>query len=263
MTHRRHATDVQPTNGLGGMLALSLALHLVFFFLAGKLELLSNDLPPAEQAIYVDVLTMPVEAPQAGSPSGTAKVASEAGKPVAPAPLPPPAPPDMKLPKATKATGKPQPSPRKTDRQETSHEYEARLAALERTAESRRQDAALAEIQNRIAARTGGKAPAGMPGGTGNQAGSDYSAYLQSRLKDSFAVTIAWQTKKPLVVVRLTVDTKGVLTSYKIEKSTGDALFEDAVYRAVQLAKKNFPPPPGGKDFSYGFVFKPEGVDKK
>ena len=262
MTQRRHTSDLQPTNGLGGMLALSLAFHLVFFFLAGKLELLSNDLPLAEQAIYVDVLTMPVEAPQAGSPSGTAKVATEAGKPAAPAPLPPPAP-EMKLPKAPKTTGKPQPPPRKTDRHETSHEYEARLAALERTAESRRQDAALAEIQNRIAARNGGKAPAGMPGGTGNQAGSDYSAYLQSRLKDSFALTIAWQTKKPLVVVRLTVDTKGVLTSYKIEKSTGDTLFEDAVYRAVQLARKNFPPPPGGKEFSYGFVFKPEGVDKK
>ena len=121
----------------------------------------------------------------------------------------------------------------------------------------------MAEVRNRIAARTAGNSPAGMPGGTGNQAGSDYAAYVQSRLRDSFALTIAWQAKKPMVAVRLLIDAKGVLTSYKIEKSSGDAVFEDAVYRAVQLAKKSFPPPPGGKEFSYGFVFKPEGVDKK
>jgi colicin import membrane protein len=245
------------------MLALSLALHLVLFFLAIRLELFRNDLPVGAKAIYVDVINLPVASPQAGSPSGMEKGPTEAGKPPAPLPLPPPAPPEMKLPKAKPATGKPQAVPQKTAPQETAKEYEARLAALERTAESRHQEAALAEIQNRIAGRSPGKAPAGMPGGTGTQAGSDYAAYIQSRLRDSFAMTIAWQSRKPLVAVRLFIDAKGTLTSYKIEKSTGDVVFEDAVYRAVQLAKKNFPPPPGGKEFSYGFVFKPEGVDKK
>ena len=263
MTRRRHTSDTRPINGLGGMLALSLALHLVLFFLATKVELFRNDLPVAEQAIYVDVLTMPVESPQAGAPTGTVKSPSEAGKLPPPALVPPRAKPEMKLPKVKPATGKPQVASRTPAPQETGQEYEARLAALERTAESRRQEATLAEIQNRIAGRSPGSAPAGIPGGTGNQAGSDYAAYVQSRLKDSFALTITWQTKKPLVVVRLSIDAKGALTSYKIEKSTGDVVFEDAVYRAVQLARKNFPPPPGGKEFSYGFVFKPEGVDKK
>jgi colicin import membrane protein len=244
------------------MLALSLALHLVFFLVAAKLQLIRTDLP-VEQAIYVDVLNLPVESPQAGSPSGTVKVPTEAGKPSPPVPSPPPAPPAMKLPTAKQATVKSQSPTRKADRQETSKEYEARLAALERSAETRRQEAAMAAIRNRIAAQTGGNTPAGMPGGTGNQAGSDYAAYVQSRLRDSFALTIAWQAKKPMVAVRLFIDAKGVLTSYKIEKSSGDVVFEDAVYRAVQLARKNFPPPPGGKEFSYGFVFKPEGVDKK
>lgn len=259
MTRRRHTTDLLPTNGLGGMLALSLALHLVFLFLAAKLELFRNDLP-VEQAIYVDVLNLPVESPQAGSPSETVKGPTEAGKSPTPVPLPPP---EMKLPKPRQAAGKSPPPPRKAERRETAEEYEARLAALEHSAESRRQAAAVAEIQNRIAARTAGNAPAGMPGGTGSQAGSDYAAYIQSRLRDSFKLTVAWQTQKPLVAVRLFIDAKGGLTSYKIEKSTGDVVFEDAVYRAVQLAKKNFPAPPGGKEFSYGYVFKPEGVDKK
>jgi len=260
MTRGRQTSDLQPANGLGGMLAFSLALHLVFFFLAAKLEFFRNDLPVA-QAIYVDVLNLPVESPQAGSPAGTEKVTTETGKPP---PVPsPPAPREMKLPKAKLAPANPQPNPRKAAPQETAQEYEARIAALERAAEARHQEASLAEIQKRIATRDKGNVPAGMPGGTGSQAGSDYAAYIQSRLRDSFAVTIAWQTRKPLLAVRLFIDAKGTLTSYKIEKSTGDVVFEDAVYRAVQLAKKNFPPPPGGKEFSYGFVFKPEGVDKK
>ena len=262
MTRRQQKRKEQPSNGLGGMLALSLAIHLVFFFGATKLDLFRNDIQ-VEQTIYVDVLNLPVESPQAGSPSGTVKGPTEAGKPPVPVPLPPPAPREMKLPKAKLATGKPPSSRRKAAPQESAQEYEARLAALERTAEARHQEASVAEIQNRIAARGKGNAPAGMPGGTGSQSGSDYAAYIQSRLRDSFTVTIAWQTKKPLVAVRLLIDAKGTLTSYKIEKSTGDVVFEDAVYRAVQLAKKNFPPPPGGKEFSYGFVFKPEGVDKK
>jgi colicin import membrane protein len=244
------------------MLAISLALHLVFFFWATKLDLFRNEIS-VEQAIYVDVLNLPVESPQAGSPSGTVKGPTEAGQPPAPIIPAPPATRAMRLPAAKPAPVKTAKGPPKAEPRETSQEYEARLAALERSAESRRQEATLSEIQNRIAARKPGTAPAGMPGGTGSQAGSDYGAYIQSRLRDSFAQTIAWQSKKPLVAVRLTIDSKGVLTSYKIEKSSGDVIFEDAVYRAVQLARKSFPPPPGGKEFSYGFVFKPEGVDKK
>ena len=244
------------------MLALSLALHLVFFFGATKLELFRNDLR-AEQAIYVDVVNLPVASPQAGSPAGSVKGAPAAGHAPAAVMPPPPAPRAMKAPAAKAAPSKSaKPSPR-TESGETASEYEARLAALERNAEARRQEAALAAIRNRVGARNTGAAPAGMPGGTGTQAGSDYAAYLQSRLRDSFELTIAWQTKKPLVAVRLTVDARGNLLSYKIEKSTGDVLFEESVYKAVQLAKKNFPPPPGGREFSYGFIFKPEGVDKK
>lgn len=261
MTRRQWQPKIQPTNGLGGMLAFSLALHLVFFFLAAKLELFRNDLPVAARAIYVDVMNLPVASPQAGSPSGAVPGAPAAvPPPVAP---PPPAPRELRLPAANTAPVKAAKVPAKADSGETSREYEARLAALEQSAETRRQEAALAAIRNRVGTGKAGGAPAGMPGGTGTQAGSDYAAYLQSRLKDSFALTIAWQAKKPLVAVRLTVDARGNLTSYKIEKSTGDVIFEDAVHRAVQLAKKNFPPPPGGKEFSYGFVFKPEGVDTK
>ena len=268
MTRRRRKTKTGPGNGLGGMLAFSLALHLVFFFWASRLELFRSEFPQTAQAIYVDVVTLPVASPQAGSPAGAVKGAPAAAGPPAPVLAPPPAPREMKLPTAKTVPAKTAPvktakAPVKKDAAESPREYEARLAALEQAAEARRQEATLAAIRNRAGAGKAGAAPAGMPGGTGSQAGSDYAAYLQSRLRDSFALTIARQTRKPLVAVRLTVDARGALLSYKIEMSTGDVLFEDAVVRAIQLAKKNFPSPPGGREFSYGFVFKPEGVDKK
>ncbi len=264
MTRRRRQQKIrQPTNGLGGMLALSLAFHLVFFFSAASLELFRQDFPVAPQAIFVDMVTLPVASPQAGAPSGAVKGAPVSVRAPAPIPQPRPAAPQMRQPKVKAAPMKSAKVPPKGGGGETPQEYEARLEALERSAEARRQETALAEIRQRIATRNREGAAAGMPGGTGTQAGSDYAAYLQSRLKESFSLTIAWQAKKPLVAIRLTIDGKGALTSYKIEKSSGDVIFEDAVSRAVQLAKKHFPPPPGGKELSYGFVFRPEGVDKR
>ena len=262
MTHRIYTPNVRPTNGLGGMLALSLVCHVVLFFWAGRLELYPGDLPVA-QPIYVELLNLPVEAPQAGSPSGSTRGVPSPVKAPTTAPLPPPPRREMKLPATRKASNKPVPLPQKAARQESAREYEARLEALEQRDDARRQEVALADIRKRIASRSRENAPAGMPGGSGSQAGSDYAAFIQSRLKDSFQQTIAWQSKKPLMVVRLQIDARGGLISYKVEKSSGDVVFEEAVYRAVQLAKKNFVPPPGGKEFGYGFVFKPEGVDKK
>lgn len=238
------------------MLALSLALHLVFLFFAAQMALFRQDISVAD-AIYVDVVNMPVESPQAGSPVGAAH--ETAAAPV-PAP-PPPSPPEMKAPKTKAASGPKLPTiPPKTAKAETAREYDERLAALERATEARHAQAALADI----AARAAGKgAAAGMPGAAGTQAGSDYGAFIQSRLKDAFEVTIAWQTKNPHLVVRLFIDGRGGLIRYKIEKSTGDTIFEDAVDRAIQLARKKFPAPPGGKEFSTGFVFKPQGVEKR
>ena len=260
MTRRRRKESRRPTNGLGGMLACSLALHLVFFFSAANLGAFRSPSPVTDQAIFVDVVNLPVHSPQAGSPAGTVKNGVTVPRKAMPIPraarqtVPP-------VQKPSKV--KPGKIPPKTQSGETAQEYEERLAALEQSAEAHRQEAALADLQHRVAARNAGGATAGMPGGSGHQAGSDYAAYLQSRLRESFSQTIAWQSKKPMVVVRLTLDPKGVLISYKIEKSSGDPIFEDAVSRAVQLARKNFQPPPGGKEFSFGFVFRPEGVDKK
>ena len=102
-----------------------------------------------------------------------------------------------------------------------------------------------------------------MPGGTGKEAGSDYASYIQSRLRDAFKTTIAYASKAPEVVLRLSIDRTGHVTKSRIERSNGDALFEDAVLKAVSKAEKSFPPPPGGGEFEQGFIFKPQGVAKK
>lgn len=102
-----------------------------------------------------------------------------------------------------------------------------------------------------------------MPGGTGTEAGSDYPSYIQSRLTDAFRTTIAFQSKNPLVVVRITIGRNGRITQLRTEKSSGDKVFEDAVARAIAKAEQSFPPPPSREEFEYGFVFRPQGVGKK
>jgi colicin import membrane protein len=63
--------------------------------------------------------------------------------------------------------------------------FASNLAKLKEKAEAREQEAALERMRNKIASPGSGKA--GMPAGKGTEAGSDYTAYIQSRLKDAFA----------------------------------------------------------------------------
>jgi len=69
------------------------------------------------------------------------------------------------------------------------------MARLERAAEARQEEAALARLQEKI--RSQGSGRAGMPGGGGKEAGSDYTAYVQSRLRDAFQKTIQHTSQNP------------------------------------------------------------------
>jgi len=245
-------------SGPGGMFVCSFLLHAALFFLMTRLTLLPGLHTDNAPVYYVDVVNLPVASPQAGNPAGSTAAATAAP--------PAPEPQEMKLPAKTAAPTRIKPIPAaptrdaKTDQAETAREFEERLARLERDAESRHQAAALDALRKRTA--TGGKGPAGMPGGTGKEAGSDYPSYIQSRLRDAFKSTIAFQSKSPEVRVRLSIDRGGHVTRQRIEYSSGDRLFEEAVLQAIARAEKGIPPPPGGQDFEHGFVFKPQGVGK-
>ena len=202
---------------------------------------------------YVDLLNLPVAQPAAGVP------AAEPAAPPEPAAAPPremvlPAKPVAKLP-AQPSVELPR---RQAEAADNPQEFEERIARLEREAEARHAAAALEALRKK-----GGSGTAGMPGATGNEAGSDYVAYVQSRLKDAFKTTIAFQTKNPEVAIRVTISRTGRFSRIKIERSTGDKVFEDAVARAVAKAESTIPAPPGGQEIDTGFVFRPQGIGMK
>jgi colicin import membrane protein len=261
MSHSPHRRDP----GLGWMLACSAAIHLALYFFLLTFNFsprLFTDAP----VYYVDVVNLPVANPQAGAPSPPGGVPS--------VPVPAPARQEMTLPaKASRKTGQkpaklPTPRPAKPAEQkpaapgETAEQFEERVARLERQVESQHQSAAMDALRKKLAGAGKGE-QAGMPGGKGTEKGSDYGSYIRSRLTDAFRSTIAYQTKNPEVVVRLTIDRTGKLAGQRMERSSKDRMFEEAVFKAIAIAEKSFPPPPAGEGQEYSIRFTPEGVRNK
>ncbi len=240
--------------GLPPFIAFSLLVHAAFFAAFTLIDVFTAIQPAAAPVYYVDLVNLPVASPRAGSPTPNGAERS--------APAPVRAREEMKIPPATpkkipataaKKTIK-EPSP------ETDKDFQKRLARLEKKVEGQETESAIEALRRKVASGSG---RAGMPGATGTEAGSDYGSYIQSRLRDAFAKTIAFRNANPMVVIRLTIDRSGKVIGYRIERSSGDKVFEDSVSRAVNSASENFPPPPGRKEFHQGFIFKPEGVGKK
>jgi colicin import membrane protein len=263
MISRQLAKD----NGMGISFIVSAVIHLTVFLLVLWRGGLMAPMK-IQETYYVDVVNLPVADPRSGSPA-------QKGNDALPAPAPPKAPtppmalpvPPMPQPKPAKPGQKAQPakplkSPAKTKdaAPESSAEFDERMSKLERTADSKQQEARMARLQEKV--RNQGTGRAGMPGGVGKQAGSDYLAYLQSRLKDAFHETISYTSKAPEMTVRIFIDTDGKLSRKKTERSSGDRAFEISVLRAIDTASEKFPPPPGRKVFEGVFVFKREGISQ-
>jgi colicin import membrane protein len=141
---------------------------------------------------------------------------------------------------------------------ETESAFAERMEKLENTRETRREEAVLEKLRSKMKGAGGPKA--GMPGGSGVAAGSSYADFIKSRLEDALRVTSSYSTKNPEVVVRLTITAEGKLSRMKIERSSGDAIFEMAVKRAIDMASEKFVAPPNRTVFENGFVFKPKGI---
>lgn len=240
--------------GLGSSLFFSLLLHTAFILtivLVGSFRAIQLNEAPV---YYVDVVNLPVANPRSGSPSDRSRTQA----PQAPSrerevmKLPGSTP--RKIPSVVSTKAKREPHP------ETEKEFQERLAKLERKVEGRHTESAIEALRKKVAS---GGGRSGIPGGRGTEAGSDYANYIQSRLRDAFALTISSSSRNPSVVVRLTINSSGKLIKYRVEKSSGDTSFEESVSRAVEQASENFPPPPGRKEFQQGFIFRPEGVGKK
>lgn len=229
----------------GITLFLSATVHTAAFLGMVWLQGLSPDLGQLQTTYYVDVVNLPVASPQAGTPAPDphetdqpqVAAAPQAGPTMTPAPTTTPA---GKGPAAETQT------------------FQERMAKLEGKAAEQRQSAALESLRQKV---SGGRT--GMPGATGSQTGSDYTAYLHSRLKDAFRETIQYQSQAPFVVVRLTIDRDGQILRTRFEQSNHDKVFEKSVQRAIELAEQRIVPPPGRTTFEGTFVFKPQGVSQR
>lgn len=242
-----HALQRRSDTWLGVTLLLSATVHVAAFVCAIWLQQLNPALGQLQTTYYVDVVNLPVAAPQAGSPvpeaGATAEDAVAAAPQAGPQTLP-------AAPLPATVGGKAAPS--------EDHGFQERMAKLAAKAAEQRQAAALESLRRKI---SGDKT--GMPGATGSQAGSDYTAYLHSRLKDAFRETISYQSAAPFAVVRLTIDGDGRIVQTRFERSNGDKLFERAVQRAITLAEQRIVPPPGRTTYEGTFVFKPQGVTQQ
>ncbi|ABL00917.1 cell envelope integrity protein TolA [Pelobacter propionicus] len=250
----RQATSDRP-------FGISLCLSVIFHALCGvSLVWWQSLVPPPlvlQETYYVDVVNLPVASPRSGSPTQQGDMA-EAAPPLPQAeekamPLPsPPKPAD-----SGKQSKAPKTAPRNLPDVD-SDSFAKKMAKLEGRVASGQHESAVESLRRKVA--SGGSGRSGMPGGKGQEAGSDYVAYIQSRLKDAFRETISYTSRAPEVVVRISLDSSGRLARKKIERSSGDLAFERSVIAAIDRASEKFPAPPDRRGFEGVFVFKPQGV---
>ena len=233
--------------GMGLIFSGSILLHCLLFLLITRYQLLTGPLPAAKVVYEVDLLNLPVAAPQAGSPAA----APSSSVAPAPPPTPPPSAATMTMPSPKAAL------PAKPTAAQDAEEFSQRMATLKQKAEARQFEERLKKLRD-----SSGSGKAGMPDAAGSESGSDYTSYLHSRLTEAFKTTITYQSKDPEVTVRLVIDGKGRIVMNRIERSSGDRLFEDAAQRAIAKAARLLIPPPGGATFEHGFVFRPQGVGR-
>ncbi len=242
--------------------AASAVIHLTVFLLLLWWGRLFPSQPAIHETYYVEVVNLPTAEPQAGIPAAKISEPAPDPPPAAPQPMSIPVPPPAKAPppKVAKSVTKPaKPTTGKVkEPAETESAFESQMAKLENARNASREEAVMENLRNKVKGTAGSKP--GMPGAGGNTAGSSYPDFIKSRLEDALKVTSSYSSKNPEVFVRLTISAEGKLAKMNIERSSGDAVFEMAVRRAVDLASSKFVPPPNHAVFENGFVFKPKGI---
>lgn len=239
--------------GFGASFIASAVIHLAVFLLIAWWGQLFPLRMPIQETYYVDVVSLPVAEPHQGD------AAPKTGEPeTASAPAPPP---PMTVPSPSKTSPKggiKKSSPSPAESVETESAFAERMAKLAGKAEAQQHEERMKRLSS--IKKATGSAKTGTPAAAGTEAGSSYADFIKSRLEDALKLTSYYTTKKPEVAVRLTISAEGKLIRMKIERSSGDAAFELAVRRAIDLASEKFTTPPAHTVFENGFVFKPKGI---
>jgi len=235
---------------------LSVSMHLLTVLVFNSAHFFRPALHEATP-YYVDIVSLPSIDP---APAGSESLPAPAPPPPAAQQPIPAQKPAMALP-AKQPPAKPAaPSavPDQSAREQEAREFSERMNRLEHDSAAKHQAEALAALQKRAAekkAASGSQAP-------GSNKGSDYGAYIQSRLKDALESTIAHREKKPETAVRLYIDKTGKLVRFVMVQPSSDKLFNDSVIRAIEKAKTSFLPVPSGTGFDKLYVFSPQEVKK-
>ena len=242
-----------PYQGLGRMLLISLALHVivVVIFGVGLLPQKRFDTPPA---IRVNLANLPVERPQAGRPDAGSKVKpKEAPKEIsapkpAPAPKPEPKPEPKPVPKVEpKPVAKPKPDPKAVARADEKARAE-RLKQLQRQrqaeAEQAERDRKIAELKSKLAAlgtdspTPATDAPVGEVTGSGDQKGVSFATAVEATLKGNWKLSKYQLSARDLkAVVKVVISPQGQIVDYSI-RGSGNSVFDDSVRNAVLRSKE-------------------------
>lgn len=247
---------LQRDRAIGWMFILSFAIHFITFFIFNSTDLFRATLPESAP-YYVDIVSLPAvdPAPAGGVPAPAPP--SPAVKPPVPAQKPAMALPAKQLPTKAAALA-PATAMDQERREQDAREFTERMSRLEHGSEARHQADALAAMQKRAAEK---KFAGGSPA-SGIDQGSDYGAYIQSRLKDALSSTIVYRSQKPEAAVHLYIDKTGKLIRYVMTRPSADKLFNNSVIRTIEKAKADFPPVPSGASFDKLYVFSPQEVKK-
>lgn len=242
----------QVDTGIGVSFTVSAVIHMAVFLLVAWWGQLFPLQMPIQETYYVDVVSLPVVNPQQGD-----AVQKNSESDATPAPVPVlPVPASAK--NAPKGGTKIIKSVSPAESVETESAFAERMAKLEGKAEAQQYEERLKRLSSKK--KTAGSTKAGIPSAAGTEAGSSYADFIKSRLEDALKLTSYYTTQKPEVAVRLTISAEGRLTRMRIERSSGDAAFELAVRRAIDLASEKFTAPPTHTVFENGFVFRPKGI---
>jgi TonB family protein len=236
--------------GLGVSFIASAVIHMAVFLLLVWWGHLFSPQMAIQETYYVDVVNLPTVNPQSGN---SAQKPGEAESTPAPA-VPMAEPSKSKAAPKTKFVKPAAPH----EKAESESAFAERMAKLEGKAEAQQYEERLKKMGSK--AKAGGSTKIGTPSAGGTESGSRYGDFIKSRLEDALKVTSYYTTKKPEVAVRLTIGEDGRLLRMKIERSSGDAAFELAVRRAIELASEKFTPPPNRAVYENGFLFKPKGI---
>ncbi len=226
----------------GRFFFLSITLHLAALFICSYTEIFKPVLHEATP-YYVDIVSLPAPDPAPATPEPQPAAAAPAAPSPTVKPLSLPGKTAVTVP-SSRAALPAKDGPGEDSKGQEARDFAQRMSRLERSSDEKHQAQALASLQKRVS----------------DKKGSEYGAYIQSRLKDALATTMFYRSKAPEAAVRLFIDKKGRLVRYVIERPSPDKLFNDSVIRTIEKAKVNFPPTPTDAGFDKLYVFSPQEV---